>query len=173
MHLNESKLYVPTIPFEFDNPQVDPHQLRTDLVNFMCDNKGVGLACNQVGLPWSVFVMGNPSDKENVIAVFNPILVDTFGEEVYIEEGCLSFPGLFMKIKRPSGIRVRYTTVDGVTDTIKFEGFTARVFQHELDHLNGIDFRKRATLYHYQKAMKDMKLMNRKRARAKSTQQVS
>lgn len=177
MNLDNSGLHVATVPFDFENPPVDPHRLIADLTSKMCEKRGVGLAANQVGLPWSVFVMGNPSDRDNVIAVFNPILVDTFGEEVYIDEGCLSYPGLFMKIKRPAGIRVRYTTADGVTDTIKFEGFTARIFQHEYDHLQGIDFRTRATFYHREKALKDMKLLNRKRARkernAKSIQQVS
>lgn len=173
MKLQNERLNIPSIPFDFENPPMDPQELVDQLADFMCKNRGVGLAANQVGLPWTVFVMGNPTDRENVIAVFNPILVDTFGEEVYIEEGCLSYPGLFVKVKRPSGIRVRYTTAEGVTDTIKFEGFTARVFQHELDHLNGIDYRKRANYYHYQKALKDMKLLNRKRKNAKSTQQVS
>ena len=163
--MNNERLHIPTVQFDFENPPMDPVKLYNELSDFMCENRGVGLAANQIGYPWSVFVMGNPNQRDGVIAVFNPFLVDTFGEEVYIEEGCLSYPGLFLKIKRAAGVRVRFSGVTGETDTIKFDGFTARVFQHEYDHLLGLDFRKKATLYHYQKAMKDMKLLNRKRKR--------
>jgi len=166
LELTTNILNKPTIPYVFDlsNPY-SSEELYNAMADFMCSHNGVGLAANQVGLPWSVFVIGNPHDRDNVIGVFNPMIVDTFGEEVYAEEGCLSYPGLYMKIKRPSGIRVRYTTYEGKTDTIKFEGFTARVFQHEYDHLQGIDFRDRATRYHREKSYKDMKLNNRKRKR--------
>lgn len=162
---NDEYLHESTKPFSFDNPPYDPKELYDALADCMCQENGVGLAANQMGLPYSVFVIGNPHDRENVIGVFNPVIVDYFGAEVYAEEGCLSYPGLYMKIKRPNGIRVRYTTYAGNTDTIKFEGFTARVFQHEYDHLQGIDFRSRASLYHREKAYKDMKLNNRKRKR--------
>lgn len=163
MKLINDKLTEKTIPFDFVNPPMNPHDLISEMSDVMVQNRGIGLAANQIGYPWSVFILGTYLDRENIISVFNPILVDSFGEEVYIEEGCLSYPGLFLKIKRPSNIRVRYTTVKGNTDTVKFEGLTARIFQHEFDHLQGIDFRKRATYYHYQKAIKDMKLLNRKK----------
>lgn len=140
-------------PFDFANPPIDTAQLSMDLAKFMMDNNGIGLAANQVGLPYRVFVMrGTP-----ILACFNPRIVDYSQEEIYLEEGCLTYPGLYVKIKRPKKIKCRYTMPNGETITQVFDGMTARVFQHELDHLNGIDFLSRATLYHREQAKKKLK----------------
>lgn len=154
---NSKLLRTPTIPFDFDNPPIDPKELFESLRDAMCENRGVGLSANQVGIPYSVFVMGNYSDPENVIPVFNPKIVSTMGDMIYLEEGCLSYPNLWVKIKRASQIRVRYSSYTGNTDTIKFEGFTARVFQHEYDHIMGIPYTSRATRFHLEAARKKMK----------------
>ena len=145
-------------PFDFDNPPTDPEILFANMSQMMLEKKGVGLSANQVGLPYRMFVMGN---EENLIPVFNPRIVDYDGEEYYAEEGCLTYPGLYVKIKRYNVIRARYTTHQGVTDTIKFSGMTSRIFQHEYDHLEGIDYLKRATRYHLDKARKEQKKLNR------------
>lgn len=143
--------------FNFLSPPTDPIQLAKDLAETMIDNKGIGLSANQVGLPYRVFVItGSP-----IQACFNPKIVDTSTEMVYLEEGCLSYPGLVVKIKRPRMIRVRFTMPNGETKTEKFDGMTARIFQHELDHLNGIVHISRANLYHKEKALKDQKIYNR------------
>lgn len=139
--------------FDFDNPPVDPSELAVNLAETMIANKGIGLAANQVGLPYRVFaVVGNP-----VMVCFNPKIVDTSSDEVLLEEGCLTFPGLFMKIKRPSMIRARYTMANGETVTNKFIGMTARVFQHELDHLDGILYTSRANLFHREQGYRQLK----------------
>jgi peptide deformylase len=81
----------------------------------------------------------------NPIAVcFNPRIVDQGNEEIVLDEGCLSYPGLAVKVKRVKNIKVRYTLPTGETDTQKFTGMTARVFLHELDHMNGVNFINRA-----------------------------
>ena len=165
MNLDNKLLNIPTTPFDFENPPVDPTELVEQLVTLMIESKGVGLSANQVGLPYRVFVMGNPGDKESIIPVFNPSIINYSEETEYSEEGCLSFPGLFVPIKRFKDIRVRMATVDGEIDTAKFTGYTAKLFQHEYDHMEGRDFRKRATRYHMEKAQKNMKLMTRKRKR--------
>jgi len=145
-------------PFDFDNPPTDPEILFANMSQMMLEKKGVGLSANQVGLPYRMFVMGN---EENLIPVFNPRIVDYEGEEYYAEEGCLTYPGLYVKIKRYNVIRARYTAHQGITDTIKFSGMTSRIFQHEYDHLEGIDYLKRATRYHLDKARKEQKKLNR------------
>jgi peptide deformylase len=109
--------------------------------------------------------MGNPSEPDSVISVCNPKIIDTIGEEVYYDEGCLSFPGLFIRIKRNSAIRVRYTTYKNVTDTIKFDGMTARVFLHEFDHLQGILYTNIAKQYHLEKAKRKQKIYIKQRQR--------
>jgi peptide deformylase len=152
----------PAEKFDFDNPQCDPVELFENLKETMIANRGVGLAAPQVGIPLAVFVVGHPDDPDNVFPVFNPKIVDNSGE-VYEEEGCLSFPGLFIKVKRPASIRARYTTHNGVTDTIKFGGFTARAFLHEYDHIIGRTFLTRASSFAVERAKKQKKKLDKLR----------
>lgn len=143
-------LYTKTERFDFSNPPIDPSELAHILAQTMIANNGIGLAAPQIGLPYRAFVLtGKP-----IMCCFNPIIVDTSSEQIYLEEGCLSFPDLIVKIKRPKIIRARYTMPNGETITNKFIGMTARIFQHELDHLNGIVFTQRANSYHLEKAKK-------------------
>lgn len=139
--------------FDFENPQVDPIEIAKFLSETMLANNGIGLAANQVGLPYRVFVI----KSQPIICAFNPRIVDYLGEEIYLEEGCLSFPGLTVKIKRPEGVRVRFTQPNGETITKEYHGLTARCFQHELDHLDGIIFYERATKYHKDQAFRKLK----------------
>ncbi len=141
----------PLEKFDFSNPPTDPIELVHDLAQTMLHYNGMGLAANQVGLPYRVFVIkSNP-----IIACFNPIIVDeTQTKKIYLEEGCLSYPGLFIKIKRPAKIKVRYTEPNGEVVTKVFSGITARVFLHELDHLNGINYTQKANRIHLEQARK-------------------
>lgn len=139
--------------FDFQNPPTDPIQLAHDLAETMIAKGGIGLAANQVGLPYRVFAIMS----EKIIVCFNPILLDVSEDTIYLEEGCLSYPNLFVKVKRPLSIRVRYTEPNGNVVTTKFSGMTSRVFQHELDHLNGIVHIKRANRMHLEQARKNAK----------------
>ena len=109
--------------------------------------------------------MGNPDQIDLVIPVFNPKIVDVEEEEVFIEEGCLSSPGLFIKIKRPQVIRVRYTNFLGITDTMQFSGMTARIFQHEIDHLDGVLYTSKANYLNLEIAKKQRIRLNKERAK--------
>ena len=144
--------------FDFQNPPIDPLDLVSDLAETMLVEGGVGISANQCGLPYRVFVM----NADELIPCFNPKIVDVSAEQVYLEEGCLSFPFLFVKIKRPRRIKVRYTEPNGNVMTRMFEGMSARVFQHELDHLNGIVHISRANSIHVEQAKKKLKLFKRK-----------
>ena len=144
--------------FDFRNPVMDPLQLYTDLAETMRENNGMGLSANQIGVRTRAFVMTG----EEILGVFNPRVVNESSETVMLEEGCLSYPNLFVKIKRPKSIKVRFTTPDGQTTTKTFTGMTARVFLHELDHLDGIAHTSRANRYHLEQAKKLVKkLKNR------------
>lgn len=122
--------------FDFRNLPADPIVVAHDITQSMLSHGGIGLAANQIGLPWRCFVMKtNP-----VIVCFNPRIVDSSDEQIELEEGCLSWSGIILKIKRPKSIRVRYTQPNGEVVTKTFTGITARIFQHELDHLDGILF---------------------------------
>jgi len=137
-------------PFNFSNPPVNPLDLVTELAETMLANDGIGLSANQVGLPYRVFVM---LGKE-LIPCFNPRIVDSSQETIVMEEGCLTYPGLFVKVKRPRRIKVRYADPNGNVITQTFDGMTARVFQHELDHLNGVNYQQRANKLHLEQARK-------------------
>ena len=144
-------LSTPCTPFDFANPPGNPPELAVALISLMNDYKAVGLAANQVGVPFRVFAMrGHP---ENIVC-FNPKIVSYSEDVETLDEACLSFPGVNVKIKRPKEIKTRFQTPSGETVTMSFSGLTARVFQHELDHLDGIIFFNRANKYHRDKALK-------------------
>lgn len=145
--------------FDFKNPVVDPGQLYTDLAETMREHDGMGLSATQIGVRARAFVMR----AEDIIGVFNPRIVETTTETVMLEEGCLSYPNLFVKIKRPKSIKVRFTTPDGETSTKTFTGITARVFLHEMDHLDGIAHTSRANPYHLEQARKLVKKLKSRR----------
>lgn len=147
----------PLEKFNFQSPPMDPIELAHDLAETMIANNGLGLSANQMGLPYRAFAM----KAEKIIVCFNPIIVDTSTEMVTLEEGCLSFPLLFVKVKRPKKIKVRYTEPNGNVVTKIFDGMTARVFQHELSHLNGKSFIEEASRIHVEQAKNKMKKLQR------------
>lgn len=129
-------LMKPAEKFDFSNPPCDPWDLAEAMVKIMVDNNGMGLSACQVGLPYAVFAMlGEPNH-----VMFNPKIVDLSEEKIILEEGCLSFPGIVAPISRSRHVKVRFTGPDGQTTTKKFTGMSARVVQHEMDHLNGVLF---------------------------------
>lgn len=143
--------------FDFNNPPTDPVELVNNLIETMAEYKALGLSANQCGLPYRVFVMWSNPTK----ICFNPRVVDQTTEEVYLDEGCLSFPNLFIKIKRPKIIKVRYQDINGDMQNEKFIGMTARCFLHELDHLNGVVFTSRANSVHLARAKNQKKHLDR------------
>jgi len=143
--------------FDFTNPPIPPHELATILVTKLMEYNGLGLSANQLGLPYRAFAMvGAPP-----FCIFNPRIVDVGDTQVLMEEGCLSFPNLSINIKRSKTIKVRYEDFDGNVHTEKFSGLTARIFQHELDHLNGIVYTSRANKIHLDRAMRQKKVHDR------------
>lgn len=160
---NDPILRQKSIPFDFENPPVDPYKLAEDLAETMIANKGVGLSACQVGLPYRVFVVGDYTQPNDIVAMFNPKIVNYEGEQVLIEEGCLSFPGMFIKIKRPASIRIRYASPNGVIDTKVFDQIPARIIQHEYDHMDGVLFQRRANTYHLEQAKKQKVKLDKQR----------
>lgn len=140
-------------PFDFNNPPIRPRYLAVSLIETMALHNGVGLSANQVGLPYRVFVMG--ADKVG-FACFNPEVLESSGEETY-EEGCLSWPGMFVPVKRARVIKVRYQDMNGVSKIEEFQGLTARIFLHEFDHMEGIFYTSKVSpiiLDRYRKKVK-------------------
>jgi peptide deformylase len=120
---------------------IDPENLVKEMMSLMLINNGIGLAAPQVGLPVAVFVMGN---ADSSYACFNPRVLAVNDERKQTQEGCLSFPGLYLNIKRPTAVLVEYEDVKGETHKKEFTGLLATVFLHEFDHLQGVCFVDRA-----------------------------
>ena len=97
-------------------------------------DSGIGLAAPQIGVQKQIFVWD--MDDEPMV-VINPEIVETRGEWVY-EEGCLSIPGIYVEMVRPKEVLMRGLTLDGNEIEIEADELAARLFQHELDHLNGV-----------------------------------
>ena len=102
---------------------------------------GLGLSANQCGVFERVFIVGN---EEIVIVCINPKLIKASDDLIKDNEGCLSFPGLFLKVERAASVEVEYYDLQGKKYNTTFTGLTARCFLHELDHMNGITMDKHA-----------------------------
>ncbi len=145
-------------PWNFSS-DLDAERLEKDMIDFMLMSKGIGLAANQVGLTKRVFVMGS----ENIpgfpepFALFNPRIIESSQEQVLDQEGCLSYPGLFLMVKRPSWIIAEYQNSKGDLIEAKFEGYLSKCFQHELDHLDGVCFVDKVSQMKLQLAMKKLR----------------
>ena len=137
--------------FDFKNPPVDPNKFASSLVETCKKHNGLGLSANQCGYEHRVFVMGS---GDNYVAFFNPVIVWSSMEKSKMEEGCLSFLDLFLMIERPETIKVYYQDYTGEEKNAQFTGLTARCFQHELDHMNGVVYTHHAKPLAMQMAMK-------------------
>jgi peptide deformylase len=150
----------------FDYTQLDPFSTAFNMSDIMIKNGGLGLAANQVELDAQIFVMKPVINKADisvlgVTTVINP-RVAQISEEMFSEiEGCLSYPGIFLKISRPRKIAVEYDTLtqDG-RSVIRvgqiYEDIDARIFLHEFDHLNSVQFIDRVSMLKRQMSLKKL-----------------
>ena len=123
---------------------LDRSKLSYTLNENMFHHNGVGLSANQIGIDERVFVMMIDLETQETITCFNPKIIKESKDEVVMEEGCLSYPELYLEISRPSSIIVKYENEGKDIFKRRLDGFIARVFQHEYDHMEGIDFTQRA-----------------------------
>ncbi len=140
-----------------------PEELVRAMSKFMTDNGGVGLAAPQLGIKKRIFIMGN---FIKLVACINPKIVSLSDERDNDLEGCLSFPDLFMKVKRPTTAVVQYYTVSGELVERELTGFECRVFLHEYDHLIGVTFDQRVGNLTYRMAKDKRKKELKKKSRA-------
>jgi peptide deformylase len=128
-------------------------ELGWDMVESMQEKEGVGLAAPQVGETKRVIVV----QAEKPLVFFNPKIIKKTRKTEVAEEGCLSFPGLWLKVKRAKGVVVEALNQNGEKIKIEVEGFPARIFQHEIDHLDGILFIDRISFWQRLKIRKQLK----------------
>ena len=144
--------------FDFQNAPINPNSFASTLVETCKKNNGLGLSANQCGFEHRVFVMGA---GEEYIACYNPKLIEAEGES-HMEEGCLTFPLLMLRVTRPKKIKVEYQDFTGEKREATFDGISARVFLHELDHMNGIVYTGRVKPLAFQFALKKLNKIRRK-----------
>lgn len=153
---NDPKLREVSAPWDF-TVDGDPTELVTAMTKVMIENNGIGLAAPQVGVMKRLFIMGN---IDRLFVCINPEIVEGSGE--YMEqEGCLSFPDLWLHVKRYESIKAKYYNVSGQEIIKDFFGLFGRIYQHERDHLDGICFDTRT-------AKLSLDLAKRRRKKSKS-----
>jgi len=143
----------PPEEYLFTNSE-DAQFLANILFERMKELGGVGLSANQVGVNATVFVMGV---NEVRLDIFNPKIIGESKEQLDFNEGCLSFPGITLDIKRPVSIEVEYQNVKGEKITTFMTGITARIFQHEYDHMLGKTFKTHVSPMKWAMALKKFK----------------
>ena len=140
----------------------DRKELAEAMFGAMKKYGGIGLTCNQVGLPFNMFVLGDHIQLEKGLKMtcFNPMIISSSEETTMMSEGCLTFPFVFLNIKRPRKVVVKYEDEKGDLQEGHLDGMFSRIFQHEYDHIQGRVFTERASKLKldmaYKKAEKQM-----------------
>ena len=122
---------------------LDRSKISKILYDNMMLHNGVGLSANQIGINERVFIMIKDLEYNEILTCFNPRIVKQSSKTCVMEEGCLSYPDEFLDVERSESVVVKYEDENKVDHKIKLEGFAARVFLHEFDHMEGINFTQR------------------------------
>lgn len=140
-------------------------RLSAHMFDVMKQTNGVGLSANQIGVDASMFVMKWPDmgeDKAGSLIVVNPRITEYSKNTSSFEEGCLSFPGLYIWLTRPESITVEFQDMHGIWQSNSLSGWPARIFQHEFDHMQGKTFIDNASRLKLERAFKKRNKMIRK-----------
>ena len=134
----------------------DIEKFEDDYIKLMLDEKGMGLAANQIGITKRFFAIGHETFDtfQKHAIIWNPKVISFSEEKVIDLEGCLSFKGIWLKVERPRTVEVEYETTKGTKQTARLDGMESKCFQHECDHLEGITFNKRVSKLRWQMANK-------------------
>ena len=134
-----------TIPLSGCSENLDRAELKENLIETMKEYHGVGLSANQCGVMERVFVMYSDVKKDEIIACFNPQILSEGTEMIIMDEGCLTWPGLWLKVRRPDHISCSFEDENGDLHKVTMMGLECRIFQHEMDHMQGTNFTKRVS----------------------------
>lgn len=144
---DDRRLHIRCKPFNVRDPKFNDMRSLDEVVEEMFDlmkaKNGMGLAAPQVGITKRFFIMRHDGQDYTIC---NPKLISANARSESGVEGCLSFPGVRVRVERPESAKVRYTTPGGIKRIRTFRGVLARCFLHELDHLNGIVFTERGEI---------------------------
>ena len=143
-------------PFNFEN--LDAETLSKEMIDLMFNEGGIGLSANQVALDAQIFVMKPHLLEDNSpLTIINPIIEKISEDTDLMPEGCLSHPGLFLNVRRPTRLVAKYLDIYAKECTIELYDIDARCFLHEYDHLQGIEFVDRVSRLKLEMAKKKQK----------------
>ncbi len=157
-----------SIPLSGCSEDLDRDELKENLVETMKEFRGIGLSANQVGVMERVFVMYSDVDKDETIACFNPQVTSTGVENILMDEGCLQWPGLWLKIRRPDHLACTYEDEEGELHKVTMAGLEARIFQHEMDHMEGTNFTEKVSRTKLDMAKRRARKMKKKSMNSKT-----
>ena len=144
------------------SPDLDRDDVEEKLLDSMKQYNGIGLSANQIGIMERVFVMYSDVKKRETITCFNPEIVTKSDTEILMDEGCLTYPGLWLKVKRPDGIEVQYEDKSGEIQHQAMFGLECRIFLHEYDHMEGTNFTQKVSKIKLNRALKRRSKMVKK-----------
>ena len=157
-----------TIPLSGCSEDLDRAELKENLIETMKNFHGIGLSANQCGIMERVFVMYSDVKKDEIIACFNPQILSEGTEMIIMDEGCLTWPGLWLKVRRPDHINCSFEDENGDSHKVTMMGLECRVFQHEMDHMDGTNFTKRVSKLKFDMAKKRAAKMKKKSMNSKT-----
>ena len=148
---------------EFDFNEHDAVDVSNNMIDIMKSHRGIGLSANQVGIDAQIFVMKPHLLEDNsTLTIINPEIESVTVNMKTDKEGCLSHPNLWLNIKRPRGLHVKYLDIHGKECIIELYDIDARCFLHEYDHLQGIEFTDRVSKLKLQMARKKLQKLKKK-----------
>lgn len=151
-YYTDSCIFEPCEKFDF-SVDGDPMIWVEEMAQVLEKKNGLAISANQIGLGKRIIVI----KADPPLAMINPRIVDVSEEKILLDEGCLSYPGLIVKVRRPKSIRVRYQIPNGETVTEKYTGMTARVIQQQVELLDGITMLDSCSIVQREKAKKFLK----------------
>ena len=155
---NDPRVQSAIAPFKDEMLKDEGFKDRKELVEamFLVMKKfgGIGLTANQVGLPFNMFVAGGHQDIEKglSLAMFNPMIISVGVDEIMMKEGCLTYPYVFLNVKRPRKVVMKYEDAEGKKQEAHLDGMMSRICQHEYDHTIGRNFTEHVSKFKLKRA---------------------
>ena len=161
------------LPIEKCSDEIDRNKVKEDLIDSMQSYQGIGLSANQIGIMERVLVMYSNVKEREIIACFNPQILTISKKKVLMDEGCLSYPGLWLKVSRPDGVEVSYEDENGELHKKAMFGLECRVFQHEYDHMEGTDFTQKVSNLKLNMALKRLEKVKKRAKKYEENQSLT
>ena len=150
------------VPLSGLSEDLDREMLTENLVETMREYKGIGLSASQCAVMERVFVMYSDIREQKIMACYDPHILEYSEETILMSEGCLTYPGLWLKVRRPISIKAEWEDTEGTKGKYELFGLEARIFQHEYDHMEGFTFIDHVSKFKLERAKKRIKKLRKR-----------